>query len=132
MLVPGTATESAADDATTLVSALEITKSEPSPEGELLRGVHDHTTVYTLRVRASEVADTDGVVVTDYLPAQLEFLGCGGDEFSTSGPEYPGAPPLSDTPVIPPRTASTPTPSRPSSTRPRTTAPPCRRASTPS
>lgn len=101
VLVPGTATESAADDATTLVSALEITKSEPSPEGQLLRGVHDHTTVYTLRVRASEVGGTDGVVVTDYLPAQLEFLGCGGDD-NSAGPEYPGAPLLSDTtPPVP-------------------------------
>ena len=100
VLVPDTATESAADDATTLVSALEITKSEPSPEGELLRGVHDHTTVYELTVRASEVGGTAGVVVTDYLPAQLEFLGCGGDDFS-AGPEYPGAPPLSDTPAVP-------------------------------
>ena len=100
VLVPDTATESAADDATTLVSALEITKSEPSPEGELLRGVHDHTTVYELTVRASEVGGTAGVVVTDYLPAQLEYLGCGGDDFS-AGPEYPGAPPLSDTPAVP-------------------------------
>ncbi|HYN67971.1 MAG TPA: hypothetical protein VES93_13860, partial [Ornithinibacter sp.] len=100
VLVPGTATESAADDATTLVSALEITKSEPSPEGQLLRGVHDQTTVYTLRVRASEVGGTDGVVVTDYLPAQLEFLGCGRDDFS-AGPEYPGAPPLTGTPDVP-------------------------------
>ena len=100
VLVPDTATESAADDATTLVSALEITKSEPSPEGELLRGVHDHTTVYELTVRASEVGGTGGVVVTDYLPAQLEFLGCGGDDFSAA-PEYPGAPPLSDTPAVP-------------------------------
>jgi uncharacterized repeat protein (TIGR01451 family) len=100
VLVPDTATESAADDATTLVSALEITKSEPSPEGELLRGVHDHTTVYELTVRASEVGGTAGVVVTDYLPAQLEYLGCGGDDFSAA-PEYPGAPPLSDTPAVP-------------------------------
>ena len=100
VLVPGTATESAADDATTLVSALEITKSEPSPEGELLRGVHDHTTVYTLTVRASEVGGTDGVVVTDYLPAQLEFLGCGGED-NSAGPEYPGAPLLTGTPAVP-------------------------------
>ena len=100
VLVPGTATESAADTSTTLISALEITKSEPSPEGELLRGVHDHPTVYTLTVRASEVGDTDGVVVTDYLPAQLEFLGCGGED-NSAGPEYPGAPPLTGTPAVP-------------------------------
>ena len=100
VLEPGTATESAADGATTTVSALDVTKSEPSPEGELLRGVHDHPTVYTLRVRATDAAGTDGVVVTDYLPADLEFLGCGGEDFS-SGPEYPGAPLLDGTPDVP-------------------------------
>ena len=100
MLVPGTATESAADDATTRSARSTITKSEPSPEGELLRGVHDHPTVYTLRVRATDAAGTDGVVVTDYLPADLEFLGCGGEDFS-AGPEYPGAPLLDGTPAVP-------------------------------
>ena len=32
------------------ITALEITKAEPSPEAKLLRGVHDHPTVYTLTV----------------------------------------------------------------------------------
>ena len=40
----------ASDLASTRVSAVRLQKSEPSPEGELLRGVHDHTTVYTLTV----------------------------------------------------------------------------------
>ena len=53
-VVPGTDSFTGSDSATsspTTVSAFEVTKSEPSPEGELLRGVHDNTTVYTLNVR---------------------------------------------------------------------------------
>ena len=44
--------------ATTQVTAIEVEKSEPSPEGELLRGVHTQTTVYTLTVRNNEQAAT--------------------------------------------------------------------------
>jgi uncharacterized repeat protein (TIGR01451 family) len=43
-VVPGTDSYTGSDSATsspTTVSAFEVTKSEPSPEGELLRGVHD-------------------------------------------------------------------------------------------
>ena len=91
---------------TTRLTAIEIRKSEPSPEGELLRGVHDHDTVYTLDVETTGLAGVAaGAVVTDYLPAQLEFLGCGGVDNSTVAggglPEYPGAPPLSATPTPP-------------------------------
>ena len=42
------------------MSAIRLQKSEPSPEGELLRGVHDHTTVYTLTVTNNHGADTTG------------------------------------------------------------------------
>ena len=87
------------------VSALKISKAEPSPEGKLLRGVHDHPTVYTVTVTNTSRAATDGTTVTDYLPAQLEFLGCGGVD-NSSGVEYPGAPPLTGTPVV----ANCPTP----------------------
>ncbi|GIG22363.1 hypothetical protein Cch01nite_30870 [Cellulomonas chitinilytica] len=105
-LVPGTATETSSDSSTTTtISALEVTKSEPSPEGELLRGVHDETTVYTLTVRGSDAGPTTGLVLTDHLPAQLEFLGCGGVD-SSSAPEYPGAPSLAATPAV----ADCPTP----------------------
>ena len=45
----------ATDSATTQIAAIEIVKSEPSPEGELLRGAHDHQTVYTLNVRNNGV-----------------------------------------------------------------------------
>ena len=79
--------------ATTQVTAIEVEKSEPSPEGELLRGVHDQTTVYTLTVRNNEQAATDDATVVDYIPAVLEFLGC-GEEDNSSGLEYPGAPGL--------------------------------------
>ncbi|MFC6340904.1 SdrD B-like domain-containing protein, partial [Nocardioides hankookensis] len=78
-----------ATGSTTLVPIL-LTKSEPSPENELLRGVHDHQTVYTLSAQSGDEA---GVVVTnieDWLPAGLEFLGC-GDVDNSSGVEYPGA-----------------------------------------
>ena len=99
--VAGSFTESATSTpVTTTVSALTITKSEPSPESELLRGVHDQTTVYTLIVRNTAVSSTSSVVVTDYLPATLELLGCGGVD-NSAGPEYPGAPLLTATPAVP-------------------------------
>ncbi len=65
---PDSFTETAADAATTTTSAVDISKSEPSPEGELLRGVHDHPTVYALTVRAADAGGSSGLVVTDYLP----------------------------------------------------------------
>lgn len=83
----------------TSVTALAITKTEPSPEAKLLRGIHDHPTVYTLTVTNTARAATNAVSVTDYLPASEEFLGCGGVD-NSSGVEYPGAPSLTGTPVI--------------------------------
>lgn len=80
---------------TTDITSIELTKSEPSPEGELLRGVHDQWTTYSLRVRTTDQGDHDeNVIVTDLLPAALEFLGCGGVDNSTAGEEYPGSGPL--------------------------------------
>ena len=90
----------------TLITALDITKAEPSPESKLLRGVHDHPTVYTLTVTNTSKAATNATTVTDYLPAEEEFLGCGGVD-NSSGVEYPGAPSLTATPTI---TANCPTP----------------------
>ncbi|MCW5953084.1 MAG: hypothetical protein KIT69_12580, partial [Propionibacteriaceae bacterium] len=60
------------------VNALRIDKSEPSPESELLRGVHQNTTTYTLRVWHTGEGDIGNLVVTDLLPAGLEYLGLGG------------------------------------------------------
>ncbi|WP_420369015.1 isopeptide-forming domain-containing fimbrial protein [Curtobacterium sp. L1-20] len=87
---------SAQSNATT-VSALSVSKGEQSPEYELVRGVHAHPTVYTLTVKNTAQAPTNGVLVTDHLPAGLEFLQCGAIDNTTSGAEYAGAPALTDT-----------------------------------
>ncbi len=104
-------TTSALSNVTTQVVPLRIVKDEPSPEGELLRGIHDHTTVYTLTVTNNSIAATNTVTVDDFLPAALEFLGCGGVENTPVGsprrPEYAGAALLSATPAPP---APCPTP----------------------
>jgi len=89
----GDFTGSATDSATTDINAIEIEKDEPSPEGELLRGVHDHQTVYTLTVRNNAVEPTTGVDVEDWLPAGLEYLGCGTDDNTTDAPTNPAASP---------------------------------------
>ncbi len=96
-----TRTGSAAEP-TTLVPLL-LTKSEPSIEGELLRGVHDHQTTYTLTVETGSVGS--GVTVgpvEDWIPAGLEFLGC-GDEDNSLTEEYPGSGPLNpgNAPALP-------------------------------
>ncbi len=100
-------TEAASNTTTTQVTAIEVVKSEPSPEGELLRGVHDQTTVYTLQVRNNTLAATDDVTLTDWVPAGLEYLGCGGVDNTppdspdtVGGVEYPGAPALTGTPGV--------------------------------
>jgi large repetitive protein len=89
----------AASSSPTSITAITIDKSEPSPESELLRGLHTNSTVYTLDVDVTEEDGVDGVVVVDMLPAQLEFLGCGGVD-NSSGPEFPGAPSLTVTPAV--------------------------------
>jgi len=100
-----TSTSSASDTAP--VQALRLTKSEPSPESELLRGVHDNPTTYTLTVEATPQGTTDGVTIVDYLPAGLEFLGCATVDNTQDSPllydaagqpggseEYPGSGPV--------------------------------------
>ncbi len=78
---------------TTTISALQISQSESSPEGEILRGVHDHQTTYKLTVTNSSVNKTTAVVVEDWLPADLEYLGCGGAgaDHTTDAPSNPGS-----------------------------------------
>ena len=83
----------------TTLTALEVRKTEPSPEGELLRGVHDFVTTYTLEVEVTGRAAVNGIVAVDLLPASLEFLGCGTDDYS-SGDEYPGSGPLGTGPGV--------------------------------
>ncbi len=87
----GDITGSATDSASTQISAIEIEKDEPSPEGELLRGVHDHQTVYTLTVRNNGIEPTTGLTVEDWLPAGLEYLGCGAGDNTTDAPTNPGS-----------------------------------------
>ncbi|MEN2740501.1 isopeptide-forming domain-containing fimbrial protein [Microbacterium sp. X-17] len=100
-------TSSGTASTTAPVHALRLTKTEPSPEIELLRGVHDNPTTYTLTVENTPEGATNGVTVVDYLPAGLEFLGCGTVENTQNSPllytsggalggsrEYPGAGPL--------------------------------------
>jgi len=91
---PGSYTGWAEKSATTQLTAIEIEKSEPHPEGEIPRGVHDHQTVYTLTVTNNDVNPTTGVTVDDYLPAGLEFLGCAGTADHSAGEEYAGSGPI--------------------------------------
>jgi uncharacterized repeat protein (TIGR01451 family)/fimbrial isopeptide formation D2 family protein len=75
------------------INAIKVTKDEPSAEGEILRGVHDHQTVYTVGVENNRVHSTTGTTLDDYLPAGLEFLGCGNgtDDHTTDAPTNPGS-----------------------------------------
>jgi uncharacterized repeat protein (TIGR01451 family)/fimbrial isopeptide formation D2 family protein len=82
----------------TQVSAIKIVKSNPNPESELMRGVHNQSSTFTLKVSNTNQGATNGVIVDDFLPASLEFLGCGGVDNST-GREYTGAASLSATPT---------------------------------
>ena len=69
--------------------------ADNDPEGELLRGVHDQRSVYTLKIRNNKVVPTNGVVIRDYIPADMEFLGCGDEDNTTPSDrvEYTGPPP---------------------------------------
>jgi len=75
------------------LKAIEVEIDEPSPEGEILRGVHEHQTVYTLKVTNNGVNPTTGTVLDAYVPAGLEFLGCGGPgaDHTTDAPTNPGS-----------------------------------------
>ena len=89
-------TGSDTDEATTKVVPFTLKKSEPSPEGELLRGVNDHATPYTLTVKNNLVRATNNYFIEDYLPAGLEFLGCGGVDNTTNAPTNPNTPTTPD------------------------------------
>ncbi len=100
---PKSYTGFAEGSAETAISALQITQAEGSPEGEILRGVHDHQTVYKVTVTNNNVNSTTNVNVDDWLPAGLEYLGCGGagTDHTTDAPtnpgskeEYPGSGPI--------------------------------------
>ncbi len=93
----------ATGSATTTITALQIAQAEESPAGQILRGVHDHQVTYKLTVTNTSVNATGKVVVEDWLPADLEYLGCGGAgaDHTTDAPtnpgsaeEYPGSGPI--------------------------------------
>ncbi len=93
-VVPGSFTGNDAASDQTELTPFEVTKRSPNTEDELLRGVHDHQTVYTIRVENNPVVGSTGFSVVDYLSAGLEFLGCGTTDNTTVGEEYPGSGPI--------------------------------------
>lgn len=91
----------ASDSTSTVLVPFIVDKSEPSPEAELMRGLHDHQTVYTITIQQAPVGDSSDFSVEDWIPAGIEFLGCGGAvDNSTVGEEYPGSGPITG-PVVP-------------------------------
>ena len=97
-VVDGSATGSATAEASTTLIPFRITKAEPSPEAELLRGVHDHKTVYSLTVENNRLLASSGFALVDHLPAGLEFLGCSAVDNTTGADvEYPDAGRIDDT-----------------------------------
>ncbi len=106
----------AATPGATQIVPISITKSQAEPEAELPRGVHQSKDTYTLTVHNSALDATDATTVTDYLPAGLELLGCGGVDNTTdsagtnpgSTSEYPGSGPLSAGATDNPSTCLTP------------------------
>lgn len=89
---PDSYTGLAEQSTNTALTAIQIRKSEPHPEGEIPRGVHDHHAIYTLTITNNEVNPTNTVSVDDYLPAGLEFLGCAGaTDHTSNAPTNPGS-----------------------------------------
>ncbi|MBH0130352.1 SdrD B-like domain-containing protein [Salinibacterium sp. NK8237] len=87
-------------ESSTTVIPFELTKGEPSTESELLRGVHDYKSVYTLEITNNSVTNSTNFSVVDFLPAGLEFLGCTTQDNSTAGTEeYAGSGRIDDTPL---------------------------------
>ncbi len=104
--VAASSTGSATSTGTQSLTAIKVTKTGG---GSLLRGLHDHQTTYTSTVTNNNVNQTTGIVLTDYLPAGIEYLGCGGagaDHTTNaatnpgSTQEYPGSGPIV-VPIVP-------------------------------
>jgi fimbrial isopeptide formation D2 family protein/uncharacterized repeat protein (TIGR01451 family) len=96
----GDFTGSATSSATTTLIPYTLAKAEPSTESELLRGVHDQVARFALTVTNNQINATSDFQIEDFLPAGLEFLGCGGVDNTTGGAlEYPGAAPLGAPPA---------------------------------
>jgi fimbrial isopeptide formation D2 family protein/uncharacterized repeat protein (TIGR01451 family) len=90
---PTSFTGSAAGSAISTLTALQVSQAEESPEGEILRGVHDHQVVYKLKVTNTSVGPTGKAQLEEWLPAALEYLGCGGAgaDHTTDAPSNPGS-----------------------------------------
>jgi len=114
--VPGSYTNSATASATTTVAPISSSVSNPWPKGQALRGVHHDVWTSTLTVDDNSVFATNAVSATVYVPAGIEFLGCGGVDNTTNAVgtnpgsplEYPGAPALSAGTVLSPSVCPTP------------------------
>ena len=79
-------------DATVVSSIIPYTLTKAGP-GEFPRGVHKEAGSYTLTLTNNPTNPTGSFVVDDYLPPNLELLGCGGADHS-AGAEYAGSGPL--------------------------------------
>ncbi len=103
-MISGYTDTASGQNPTITVSALNVAKAQPSPEGKYLRGAHTQTQPYTLTISNNNKYPTTGVTVTDYIPAGLEFLGAGTIDNSLAQ-EYPGSGPLAGTagssPIVP-------------------------------
>jgi uncharacterized repeat protein (TIGR01451 family)/fimbrial isopeptide formation D2 family protein len=90
---PTSFTGYASGSAISTLTALQVSQAEESPEGEILRGVHDHQVVYKLKVTDTSVGATGKVLLDEWLPAALEYLGCGGAgaDHTTDAPSNPGS-----------------------------------------
>ena len=84
------------DGASTLLVPFILNKNQGDTEAELLRGLHDHQTVYTLEIENNHLGASTNFAIEDWIPAGMEFLGCGGVDNSSvfepgsSGPINPG------------------------------------------
>jgi fimbrial isopeptide formation D2 family protein/uncharacterized repeat protein (TIGR01451 family) len=91
--VASNATGNAADTSATQFVPFKVTKALLNfPENELLRGVHDHKAVYRVTITNNQRVPSTGVSLVDFLPADLEFLGCTNVDNSAAGTvEYTGS-----------------------------------------
>lgn len=79
----------------TTIVPFTVSKSIAAPEGELLRGVHDHQTTAIITITNADAGATSAVSVVDHLDAGLEFLACGvPDNSAFRTEEYPGSGPI--------------------------------------
>ena len=63
---------------TTTLVPFTLTKSLVGwDENELLRGVHEHRARVDLKIDNNKVQSSTSFSIVDYIPAELEFLGCG-------------------------------------------------------